>query len=243
MTAPLRVFVGYDSREQAAFEVCVRSLLDHASIPVLIEPLDERMLRHAGLYRRDWRFENGQFVDIRDGRPFSTWFAFSRFLVPALCQWGGWALFCDCDFLWRADVAELLELADPRYAVQLVQHQHEPVETVKMEGQAQGRYYRKNWSSLVLWDCEAQEHLMLTPDRVNVERGQWLHAFSWLEPHRIGALPEAWNWLEGTSSPDIEPKAVHFTRGGPWMPNWQDVAFASEWRDVAASIARTKASA
>lgn len=234
--APLRILIGYDSRERAAYDVCVQSLLDHASIPLAIEPLDERLLRHAGLYRREWTYEDGQYYDTRDRKPFSTWFSFTRFLVPALCQWRGVALFCDCDFLWRSDVAELFALHDPSFAVQVVKHDHRPEETVKMEGQVQTKYLRKNWSSLVLWNCGHPSNLMLTPHKVSLERGQWLHAMSWTEPHEIGSLPEAWNWLEGTSSLAIDPKAVHMTRGGPWMPAWQDVAYASEWRDVAGRI-------
>lgn len=241
MIEPLRVFVGYDSRERVAYDVCVQSLRDHASIPLVIEPLDERRLRHAGLYRREWRYEEGQFIDMHDRRPWSTEFAFTRFLVPALCQWHGVALFCDCDFLWRADVAELAELFDPAFAVQCVQHHHEPVETVKMEGQAQGRYLRKNWSSLMLWNCGHPANLLLTPHKVNLERGQWLHAFSWAEPHEIGALPEAWNYLVDVNEAWIlEPKAAHFTLGIPTMPGRADDEFADEWRDVAGRIgART----
>jgi hypothetical protein len=133
-----------------------------------IEPLDERRLRHAGLYRREWTYEDGQYYDTRDRKPFSTEFSFTRFLVPSLCQWRGVALFCDCDFLWRTDVAELFALHDPSFAVQVVKHDHNPSETVKMEGQAQTRYLRKNWSSLMLWNCDHPSNLMLTPHKVNL---------------------------------------------------------------------------
>jgi hypothetical protein len=230
---PVRVFVGYDSRERGAYEVCVASMRRHSSIPLLIEPLDERRLRHADLYRREWRVEDGQFIDMRDRTPFSTEFSFTRFLVPALCQWRGVALFCDCDFLWRSDIAELFALADSKYsefAVQVVKHDHRPNETVKMDGRTQSRYYRKNWSSLIVWNCASPAHLMLTPHKVNSARGQWLHAFSWLDDSEIGGLDESFNWLEGTSSMSIDPKAIHFTRGGPWLPGWQDVSFGDAWR-------------
>lgn len=230
MNTAERVFIGYDSRELAAWEVCARSMVEHSSIPLCIQPVDQRALRHTGMFRRDWKWENGQYIDLRDHRPYSTEFAFTRFLVPALCQYAGRALFCDCDFLWRSDVAELFEMYDPAFAAQCVQHDHRPAEEFKMEGQAQGLYLRKNWSSLVLWNCGHRSNLQLTPFRVNAERGQFLHAFDWLEPAEIGPLPEAWNWLEGSSDPAIEPKAVHMTRGGPWLPNWQDVAYADEWR-------------
>src|SRR5678810_620282 len=112
VSAPLKIYIGYDSRERAAYNVCVQSLLDHASVPLAIEPLDERLLRHAGLYRRQWTYENGQYYDSQDQKPFSTEFSFCRFLTPSLCQWRGVVLFCDCDFLWRSDVAELFALHD-----------------------------------------------------------------------------------------------------------------------------------
>ena len=235
---PLRIYVGYDGRERAAYDVCAQSLRDHSSVPLSIEPLDERLLRHAGLYRRDWRYDDGQYIDMRDNRVFSTWFSFTRFLVPSLCQWRGVALFCDCDFLWRGDVAELLGMFDPKYAVQCVKHEHNPVETVKMEGQAQTRYLRKNWSSLVLWSNFHPSNLLLTPHKVNVERGQFLHAFGWLEPREIGSLPVEWNYLVGTNtSKDApDPQGVHFTLGLPTMPGRANDEYADEWFEVARRI-------
>jgi hypothetical protein len=234
---PLRVFIGYDTREREAFGVCESSLRRHATIPLLIERLDVRRLAHAGLYCRAWRVENGQFLDVNDGAPFSTEFSYSRFLVPALCQWQGWAIFCDCDFLWRDDVREVLRKVRPCHAVSVVKHDHEPVESVKMDGRIQSRYYRKNWSSLIVFNNGHAANLLLTPEKVNAARGQWLHAFGWLEDDEIGALAPEWNWLEGSSDPLIEPRAVHFTRGGPWHPNWQRVAYGDEWRAEAARIA------
>jgi hypothetical protein len=236
MSIPLRIFVGYDSREHAAFEVCRSSLLRYASVPLVIEALDARKLRHAGLYYRNWIERAGQQIDVSDDRPFSTEFAFTRFLVPAIVQWNGPALFCDCDFLWRADVAELFGLFDATKAVQCVMHQHRPPEVVKMDGQSQGHYHRKNWSSLVLWNCDHPENLLLTPERVNMESGQWLHAFDWLRSAAIAGIPINWNWIENVSSPDIVPKAVHFSAGGPWHQGFEHCAFADEWREEAARI-------
>ena len=235
---PLRIYIGYDSRERAAYEVCVQSLLDHSSMPLSIEPLDERRLRHAGLYRREWTYEDGQYYDTRDGRPWSTEFAFSRFLVPALCQWRSVALFCDCDFLWRSDVAELFALHDPSFAVQVVKHDHQPDEALKMDGRVQTKYLRKNWSSMVLWSNSHPSNLMLTPHKVNVERGQFLHAFAWLEPHEIGSVPVGWNYLVGTntSKDDPNPRAVHFTAGDPTMPGHRNDEYAREWISVAMRV-------
>lgn len=188
-----------------------------------------------GLYWRPWRWatEDEGFghvkVDQFDGRPFSTDFAFTRFLVPALMslwQRSGPALFVDCDFLFREDIANLFMLFDPSKTIQVVQHRYEPLETVKMDGQVQQVYPRKNWSSLILWNCD-KAHLPVSV--VNGWSGRKLHGFDWVTDGQIGNLPEEWNWLEGHSSPRLDPHAVHFTRGGPWFEEWQNVAYANEW--------------
>ena len=228
----LKVFVGWDPREVAAYQVCVRSLAAQSSVALDIEPLVLGHLQALGLYRRPTARRGGRLWDLISDAPMSTEFALTRFLVPHLAGRGGWALFCDADFLWRADVAELLELADPRTAVQVVKHDHRPRETSKMDGQAQVPYARKNWSSLVLWNCCHPAHAALTLGEINGVPGRHLHAFHWLEDALIGALPEHWNWLEGWSSPALEPKAVHYTRGTPDMAGHAGAPFAGEWRAV-----------
>jgi len=227
---PLRVFVGLDAKEFAAWSVCARSMRATCTRPLMVEPLDQDALRLAGLYRRGFDEHDGQRIDWCDGRPFSTEFTFTRFLVPALCQWRGLALFCDSDFLWRRDVAELFALADPDCAVQVVQHRQRPREQRKMRGQIQESYSRKNWSSLVLWNCAHPANQALTPEVVNMRSGRWLHSFGWLRDDQIGALPAEWNWLEGHDDTDIDPKAVHFTRGTPDMPGYEGAHYADEWR-------------
>ena len=71
----------------------------------------------------------------------------------------------------------------------------------------------------------------LTLDKVNNESGAFLHQFKWCKDEEIGSLDERWNWLEGWTSGhnDKKPFAVHYTRGGPWFSEWQDVEFANEW--------------
>lgn len=227
----LRIFIGYDSKENDAYKVCMRSLLKHSSIPLAILPLDERRLRHAGMYNRNWSHQDGQFIDSIDKKPFSTTFSFTRFLVPSLCQWYGLALYCDCDFLWRDDVGTLIESLNLDKAVSVVKHDHNPDNMVKMEGQEQTKYYRKNWSSLIVYNCEHSSNLILTPAAVNSATGQWLHGFSWLHDHEIGGLPKNWNFLSGVDS-GIDPAAVHFTNGTPSMPGHENDPYAEEWRSV-----------
>jgi len=233
MTLP--VLIGFDPREAVAFDVCRHSLLRHSSVPLYVRALRQEGLRLAGLYRRQWEWRDGQRVDLIDDRPFSTEFSFTRFLVPALCQYEGWALFCDCDFLFLADVAELLPLMDDSKAVLVAKQTHLPTETVKMDGVSQSQYRRKNWSSFMLINCGHPSNRRLTVRAVNEEFGAWLHGFHWLENHEIGEVPPAWNWIESVT--EGEPRAVHYSSGGPWFAGHQSVAFAAEWlreRDLVA---------
>ena len=233
MIEPLRIFVGYDSRENDAFEVCRRSLLNTTSVPISITPLDQMELRRIGLYRRAG--EDGK--DVFDGKPFSTEFSFTRFLVPHLSLYRGWALFVDCDFLFRTDVSKLFALKTENKAVMCVHHSHVPDEVVKMDGVPQTIYHRKNWSSLVLWNCSHPDNKNLSIDDVNTKPGAWLHGFKWIsDTWKIGFVPESWNWLEGTSPKNIIPDAVHFTRGGPWFDKWKNVDYADEWNKVLAEV-------
>lgn len=232
----LNVYIGFDQREAEAWDVCRHSIARRSSKPVHFVKLDERALRYNGWYDRPWRVQDGQKIDQRDGKPFSTDFAFTRFLVPALSLYSGWSLFCDGDLLFTADLAGLFALADDRFAVQVVKHQHVPRETEKMEGQRQDKYHRKNWSSLVLWNCEHPSNRFLTTHAVNHEPGQWLHAFGWLRDEEIGELPVTWNWLSGVSEPlDEVPCGIHYTLGGPWFENCRDVPYANLWLNERAS--------
>lgn len=222
------IFVGYDAREDDAYQVCKRSILKHS--PQYIVPLKQPGLRISGLFDRPYNVDGAQRYDTRDGRPFSTDFSFTRFLVPALMQYEGWALFVDCDFMFRADIEELFALRDDKYAVMCVKHNYAPKDSIKMDGQIQQAYARKNWSSLILFNCGHEKNKRLTPKMVNYLTGSQLHGFSWLGDKDIGSLPEPWNWLEGHSSEAWEPKAVHYTRGVPSMAGYEHTPYADEWR-------------
>ena len=141
------------------------------------------------------------------------------------------ALFCDCDFLWLSNIADLVEYAATPKAVHCVRHDHRPPERTKMDGAVQSVYPRKNWSSLMLFDCSHPAVRSLIPDVVNTASGAHLHRLKWVADEDIGALPAEWNWLGGwNEKPRIgTPKAVHFTRGGPWSENWRSVDYADLW--------------
>ena len=224
------VFIGWDARERSAWEVCARSIMRHAAVPPAIRPIGIATLH--GTYLRPFERRRGMaggsvLWDTISDAPMSTEFSLARFFVPLVAR-ARWALFCDGDFMFRADVHELIALADPRYAVQVVKHEHHPAERTKMDGQPQTDYPRKNWSSLVLWNLGHAAARRLWKAEANMQPGLWLHRFGWLKDHEIGELPAEWNWLEGSSDPAVEPKAVHYTRGTPDMLD-EPLAFEWEW--------------
>jgi len=228
--SPFRVYVGWDSREEIAYDVCRHSLLRHASIPIEVIALKQSELRASGLYTR------------ATDPLASTEFTYTRFLVPHLAGYAGWALYCDCDFLWTADIANLVALTEGAEAQRLgalcVKHDHRPTETTKMDGCVQTSYPRKNWSSLILFNAAHPQVRRLTPETVNRESGAYLHRFQWLDDEAIGAVPETWNWLEGWNAKPAAgaPNVVHYTRGGPWFAEWQNVDYADLWLSEAARL-------
>lgn len=230
------VFIGFDSREPEAYEVAKHSILKYASVPVHIQQLNEHALRSIGLYRREYTMTDGQKIDAIDGRPFSTEFSFTRFLVPAICQWQGSALFMDCDQLFRTDIAKLISEIDQSYAVQVCRQVYEPKDTVKMDNQIQQKYSRKNWSSVMVFNNAHMATKQLTTDAVNMEPGSWLHQFNWCRDIDIGGLDHRWNWIDGTT--EGEPLNVHYTMGGPWFEymRWSNAPYFNEWREAAKEI-------
>ena len=102
-----------------------------------------------------------------------------------------------------------------------------------MTGQVQTTYPRKNWSSLMLLNCGHSACRSLTAQVVNSQSGAYLHRLQWTTDAQVGELNPTWNWLEGWNDPPADgslPGAIHFTRGGPWFEQWQDVVYADVWR-------------
>ena len=226
---PLSVWIGFDPREVDAYAVARASIRRRTIAQLPINAVELSKLRHAGLYSRPTERRDGRLWDVISEAPMATEFACSRFLVPHLAG-SGWALFMDCDMLVRTSLSRLFELADPSKAVMVVKHHHEPPEGEKMDGQAQTRYARKNWSSVILWNVSHPANKALTVELVNTVPGRDLHRFCWLDDDLIGELPQSWNWLAYHSSPEIDPDIVHFTEGVPSMPGYEDQPYADEWR-------------
>lgn len=225
----LKVYIGYDSAQPAAYAVAERSLVRRSSIPVSVTPLNSTLLAAGGLLRRPTDTRGGQIFDLPSGAPCSTEFAISRFLVPLLAQ-SGLALFVDSDVVFLGDVAELVMLANPEKAVQVVKHSHVPQASTKMAGQAQLRYDRKNWSSVMLWNCNHPANRRLSLDDVNHRPGRDLHAFYWLHDDEVGMLPARWNWLVGEQPKPQDLRLAHFTNGGPFTPGWQGAQHDDIWQ-------------
>jgi len=215
----LKVFVGYDSREDIAWQVCRHSILRHADRDVTVLPLRQPAVRELGLYTRP--------LDVNS----STEFSLTRFLTPYLAATAGWVLFCDCDFLYTGDVRDVLEGLDPSKALYCVHHDYTPTHAVKMDGKVQTTYPRKNWSSFMLFNCDHPDVKALTPAVVNTAAPAYLHRFEWVkDASAIGALALEWNFLEGEyAKPERVPRVIHYTNGGPWFDEWQDCDFADLW--------------
>lgn len=229
----LNVYLGWDRREESAYRVAQDSLERNSSRPVKVHRLDAADLYQKRLLWRPVEMDGNRMLDHLSGAYQSTEFATSRFLVPFI-QRTGWALFTDCDVVFLGDVAELFALADDRYAVMCVKHDYRVTEGIKMDGQAQLAYSRKNWSSVMLINCDHPAYLRMSLAQFNQWPGELLHQFRWLRDSEIGELPAAWNWLVNATPKPEEPKIAHFTAGGPWLPNWKPAPFDEVWH--AASI-------
>ena len=215
----MKVFVGYDTREDIAYQVCKHSILSRQP-EADVRPLKQQELRDAGLYWRD--------VD----KLASTEFTFTRFLIPELAHYQGWALFMDCDMILTTDIKELFDQADDQYAVMCVQHDYTPREGLKMDGKQQTSYPRKNWSSVMLVNCGHPSNAVLDKELVNDPEitGAYLHRFSWLKDEEIGELDHTWNYLVGVYDDIATPNLIHYTEGGPWFENYRDCEFAELWK-------------
>jgi lipopolysaccharide biosynthesis glycosyltransferase len=212
----IRIFIGFDPRETVAYHVLSHSIHARASAPVSIAPL---MLSQLG----------GLMTRERNSLQ-STDFSFSRFLTPYLCDFEGWAMFMDCDMLVLEDIAKLWALRDEKYAVMCVKHDHVPKEKTKFLGAQQTKYEKKNWSSVMLFNCA--KCTALTPDYVNSASGLDLHRFNWLgDDDLIGEIPHRWNLLVGydQSIPVDEVSNLHYTIGGPYFHDYKDIDYAAEW--------------
>jgi lipopolysaccharide biosynthesis glycosyltransferase len=202
-----RVFIGYDRREDIAYQVLKYSIDAHAS-----RPLDIRPLKIADLNFR------------RHDPLASTEFTFTRFLVPSLCDYRGLALFMDCDMVALADLNPLFDLDMSNLALRVVKHDYRPTSAVKMDGKVQTVYPRKNWSSFMLMNCANLTLWM--PEAVETRPPSWLHRFEGIPDEQIGDLPRTWNVLDRYAD---DTQLIHYTEGGPWFEKYKDHPYGDVW--------------
>jgi len=223
------VWIGWDSREAAAYAVARHSIIRRMAVRLPVFGVVLADLQARGLYTRPMERRGNQMWDVISDAPQSTEHANARWLVPHLAR-EGWALFCDGDMLCRADLTRVFDNLDPAKALYCVKHRHEPANETKMDGQRQTQYARKNWSSLMIFRCEHPANKALTIKMINTLPGRDLHAMCWLDDDLIGELSPEWNFLVGTTDPGVVPRVLHFTEGTPDMPGYESAPYADEWR-------------
>jgi len=202
------IFIGYDPREAVAYHTCVQSILDQSP--------DKNRL--------EFRPVCGE---RRDG---SNDFIYARFLVPYLCGFHGRALFLDGDMIARRPVEELFALDMAGMGVRVVKRDDYVTKyPVKYLGNKNENYPRKNWSSVVMWNCEDPSNKVLTPIFVTEQKGSYLHRFTWLADEQIGALPPEWNRLVLEETASDSDALFHYTIGTPCFAEYADCERADEW--------------
>lgn len=215
----ITIYAGFDPREEAGTHIFVSSVLHKATAPVCIVPL------HLDLFKSFYS------AGHRDG---TNAFIYTRFLIPYLQDFNGWAIFADgADMLLRADVAELWALRDPYKAVQVVKHSYTTKHQRKYVGTKMEAgnedYPCKNWSSLMLVNCSHFAWRQMTPERIQQMSGADLHRFAWMDNAVIGELPAEWNWIVDEYGANPEAKLVHWTAGVPAFPHYERAPHAPEF--------------
>ena len=209
----VKIYIGFDQRESVAYHTFVQSLIDHASIPLVITPLAVKTLKG---YEEKHEDKSNDFV-------------YSRFLTPFLNDFKGWAIFADGDMICQKDIKELLDLRDESKALQLVKHDYKTKANQKYLGNINQDYPRKNWSSVILWNCAHPKHKILTPDFIANESGKYLHRFSWLDDNEIGELPKEWNWLATEYPINEQANIIHYTLGTPCFKDYRNTEMSGIW--------------
>jgi lipopolysaccharide biosynthesis glycosyltransferase len=209
----IRLMVGFDQREAVAFHTFVQSVIDVTSVPVSVTPLVLSALP-------------GYSETHTDG---SNTFIYSRFLTPYLAGFEGWAIFADGDMICCEDLKTLWALRDDRYAVMVVKHDYQTKALQKYLGNKNENYPKKNWSSLILWNCGHPDNKLLSPEFVMSKDGKFLHRFSWLDEADIGEIPTEWNWLTTEYENNYKAKLLHFTLGTPCFRDYRSCDMADVW--------------
>jgi hypothetical protein len=209
----INIFIGYDHREAIAYHVCANSIIRHSSKPVSLTPL---ALKNMQDYEEKHTDGSNQFI-------------YSRFIVPHLMEYKGWAIFMDGDMLLRDDIKKLWALRDETKAVMVVKHNYKTKLSEKYLGAKNEDYPRKNWSSVILWNCGHPANAVVTPEFVQNATGAQVHRFTWLDDSLIGDLPIEWNWLPDEFGANHDAKLLHYTLGTPSFHDFATTPMGDEW--------------
>jgi len=208
-----RIFIGYDAKEAVAWHVCADSILRHASEPVCLIPLHLPQI-------------HGYAEDHKDG---SNEFVYSRFLVPLLCGFNGWALYMDSDMVVKHDICQLWGEVAWDQAAAVVKHDYQTKHPQKYLGAKNEDYPRKNWSSLIMWNCGHYANRRLGRDFVRNTPGSFLHRFEWIPEDKLGELAKEWNWLVGEYPPNPDARVLHYTLGVPSFKQYRSCDHAEDY--------------
>ena len=214
MSNLLNIFVGFDQKEAIAYHTFVQSIIENSSIPISITPLAENNLDEYS-------------EEHTDG---TNKFTYSRFLIPYLMNFKGWAIFADGDMVCLSDIKTLKSFFDPNIAVSVVKHDYKTKYKTKYFGQKNEDYPRKNWSSVIIWNCEHPKNKILTPSLISQKEGSFLHRFKWLDDEEIGELPKTWNWLAIEYEERNELDLIHYTLGTPCFKDYSNTALSKFWK-------------
>ena len=209
------VVVGFDQREAVAYHAFTQSVIEKSSIPIRFLPLNINSLTN---YKETHKDGSNEFI-------------YSRFLVPYLMNFKGWAIYADGDMVCLEDIKKLWNLRDNKYAIQVVKHDYKTKIKNKYWGNKNENYPKKNWSSLILWNCEHKSHKILTPDFIQKQTGAFLHRFNWIKDSEIGDINKEWNWLAMEYEEKQDINLIHYTIGTPCFEEYQNSSLASYWKE------------
>ena len=216
MNETIKIVIGFDQRESIAYHTFAQSIIEKSSLPVSFIPLAINALKG---YKETHTDKSNDFI-------------YSRFLSPHLNSFEGWAIFADGDMICQADIKELWDLRDESKALLVVKHDYQTKAHKKYLGNVNENYPRKNWSSVILWNCEHPKHKILTPEFIASQTGKYLHRFSWLDDSDIGELPKEWNWLAIEYPENKNAKLIHYTLGTPCFKEYKNTEMADIWYET-----------
>lgn len=224
----IHVFIGFDQRQTVGYTVAAQSLMMSSTKPLAIHPLILETLKPYGFERRGL-----------------TPFTFSRFLVPWLMGFEGWAVFMDSDIMATRDIAALVEWCredQNRRAAEPAPGGDYIVPAVYVRD-VEGFEFER--AALMVFDCGHSALRCLTPKNVGSEvdlpaphcittpldddeRLDW----GIVDPAHMAAFPPEWGVLVGYEEIPEGIAAVHFTQGLPCHEETVMMPLANDWNAI-----------